>query len=620
MTATSRAGRRAAIVATGVYLLLGSLWIFFTDRALLSLIENPETLTRLQTVKGWVFIVGSALLVYALVRGSLGAVARMERAGRRQAALLDAIPSRVAWRDRSGHYLGCNLPFARDVGLESHEAIRGLTDEELPRSLGSEGIEADLRQAETEGVPSVGRESVTGAPSGATRRLRYSVIPVLDADRGIEGTILCFDDVTEQAAQREQLRQAQKMNEIGQFTTGVAHDFNNVLSVIRANADLVAENDMGQAEILEAVGEIRTAAEGAHRMVSRLLGLARRAEAEVERTDVAALVGDVVPVLSRLLTSAYPVEYEVVGSPPRAMVDPRTVEQALMNLATNARDAMKGGGRIMVRVEAVELGSGSAAPTGGDPGNEGFWSPPSPLAVSPGTYVAVTVTDRGPGIDAEVLPSIFKPFFTTKERGAGTGLGLPMVQGLMEQQGGAVQVRSRPGEGTTMRLLLPASEDGEGAEPAGDSPAETIVAAPDSVVAAPDSIVAAPVLIVDDQPELRRTLGRVLRRYGWAVVEASDGVEALELFESDERFSLVLSDLTMPRMGGLELYRALRERGVDVPFAVTSGMSELEAVARSDEEGALPFLPKPWTVPELLEAVRAWTSTGGLGPGESRPD
>jgi len=605
---------------TAVYLLFGSLWIYLTDWALLALVDDPAGLTRIQTWKGWVYVGGSGVLVYWLTRGALASVARMKRSGRRVETVLDTIPSRVAWRDGSGRFLGCNRGFADDAGLDSPAEIRGLTDVDLAWAVTTPEIRADTARALQTGEASVGQEALTASRAGEMMQVRYSVAALVDEDDRIEGSLLCYDDVTGQVTAREQLRQAQKMNEIGQFTTGVAHDFNNVLSVIRANSELVAEGVLDGDESRQAVGEIAAAARGAGQMVNRLLSLARRADVKRSPTDVAELIGSLSSVFSRILTPSYSYRLDVVGHPPLAMVDPMAVEQALLNLITNARDAMPDGGRIHVEISEVER----AAEPGRMPvptnGAAGFWTPPSPTPPLPGRYVAISVSDEGSGIDPSTRSSIFQPFFTTKERGAGTGLGLAMVLGLMEQQGGGVDVRSGPGEGTTMRLLLPVVENGA-ARPDGSHPdVEARGAAAGRVPAAADQagggeeewsrigVGSAPILVVDDQPDLRRTIGRVLRRYGWQVVEAEDGSEALELADAQGwNFSLILSDLTMPGMGGLELYREIRARGVPVPFAVTSGLAELRDVAGSEEEAELPFIPKPWTPQELMECIREWT-------------
>jgi len=594
---TKRRVEWSALRVTLIYVVLGALWIAFSDRAVFSLVDDPETLTRIQTWKGWFFVLASGLVVYALTRSALRAFAERKKADRHARLVLDTIPSRVAWRDREGRYLGCNGAFTREVGLEDPEDVVGLEEEELPTPLETPEMAADTREVLGGGNPVLGREYVATAADDQLRWFRSSVVPLPGPGGGIMGTLHSWDDITREVEARAQLRHAQKVQELGQLTSGVAHDFNNVLSVIGANVELLMDQRLDEGEGRETVQEIREATRSAAQMVKTLLGLSRRADLEIVPTDLDALVQRLSAMFSRLLTPAYSYELSVKDGLPPALADPAMVEQAILNLITNARDAMENGGVLRVEVDEVVLPESSVGGVAGV-GEDGFWAPPSPRPPAPGRYAAISVSDEGPGIPRASLPSIFQPFYTTKKRGAGTGLGLAMVQGLTEQQGGTVQVRSTPGAGTTMRILLPMTDEaipGDGAEgrPDPGEPREDQVPATGTI------------LVVDDQADLRRTMGRVLRRYGWEVAEAPDGLAALKALENAEtQFVLVLSDLTMPRMGGLELYREMRRREIRVPFAVTSGLSELEELASDEEAAELPFIPKPWTPSELVRRIR----------------
>ena len=594
---TKRRTEWSALRVAFIYVILGSLWIAFSDRAVFSLVDDPETLTRIQTWKGWFFVLASGLVVYALTRSALRAFAEREKADRHVRLVLDTIPSRVAWRDREGRYLGCNGAFAREVGFEAPEDVVGLEEAELPTPLETAEMAADAREVLVGGKPVLGGEYVTSTPDDELRWFRSSVVPLPGPGGGIMGTLHSWDDITREVDARAQLRQAQKVQEIGQLTSGVAHDFNNVLSVIGANVDLLVEGAVEEEGVQETLKEVQQATRSATQMVKTLLGLSRRADLEIVPTDLGALVRRLSAMFSRLLTQAFTYELSVAEGSPRAMADPTMVEQTILNLVTNARDAMKKGGVLRVEVDEVVLPESSVAGVAAV-NEDGFWTPPSPRPPAPGRYVAISVSDDGPGIPRTSFPSIFQPFYTTKKRGAGTGLGLAMVQGLTEQQEGTVQVRSAPGAGTTMRILVPATDKAiPGAGPGGDTgpgdPGQDDVPATGTI------------LVVDDQADLRRTMGRVLRRYGWEVAEAPDGLAALEALENEEKgFALVLSDLTMPRMGGMELYREIRRRKILVPFAVTSGLFELEELASDEEAAELPFIPKPWTPSELARRIR----------------
>lgn len=592
----------SALRVAAIYLILGSLWIAFSDRAVLALVDDPEALTRIQTWKGWFFVLASGLVVYALTRSALRAFAGRERADRHLRLILDTIPTRVVWRDRAGRYLGGNERFAGDAGLASAKELPGLRDEDLPSSPLPPELTRDAQEVVEGGDPLLGREYVATAPDDRLRWLRASIVPLPGEEGGVMGTLMCYDDVTGEVEARAQLRHAQKIQEIGQLTGGVAHDFNNVLSVIGANADLVLDGGLEADEARQALDEIRAATRSAGQMVKTLLGMSRRADLEMVPADLGKLLRRLGAMFSRLLTPAYSYDVGVKGDPPPAMADPAMVEQSILNLITNARDAMEGGGRIHVVVEEVDFSEPRAGGTNGsEPRGGEFWTPPSSKPLPEGRYVAISVSDQGPGIPLRDLPVIFQPFFTTKKRGAGTGLGLAMVQGLTEQQGGTVQVRTGADEGTTVRLLLPVAGTAE--LDAWDAGVEADGAPLDAL--AEEAPRGGSVLVVDDQEDLRRTMGRVLRRYGWHVVEARDGVAALEaLEEGGTDFALILSDLTMPRMGGLELHREVRRREISVPFAITSGLSELRDLASEEEARAIPFIPKPWTPVELVQRIR----------------
>jgi two-component system, cell cycle sensor histidine kinase and response regulator CckA len=604
-----------------VYVVLSALWIGFSDRVVFALVDDPAALTRIQTWKGWFFVLGSGALIYLLTRQAIQAFTDRERSERRLGLILDTVPSRILWKDRSGRALGCNVRFARDAGLDDPREVRGLTVDEI-QGVAAVGrvLEAESQVLET-GRAVLDLECAYRTVSDDVQWIRFSVVPLVGGGGRPGGTLLCYDDVTEQTRAQEQLRQAQKMNEIGQLTSGLAHDFRNVLSVIQANAELVAEGALETDEARGALQEIDGAARGANQMVTKLLGLGRRAEVVMVPTDLAEVVGGLSAMFSRFLTPAYSYSVEVKGKPSHVLTDPSAVEQILLNLVTNARDAMEAGGAIRVEVEEVEAGDPDGSEEGSETtltqGRSGFWTAQGREPLRPGRYVAITVTDEGPGIPSDILPSVFQPFFTTKAPQGGTGLGLAMVHSLMEQQKGAVQVRSAPGDGTAMRVIFPVtvSEGPTAAEVLSGASREALEPPmPEEAGSHPSG--AGAVLVVDDLPGLRRTISRVLRRHGWRVVEAEHGEAALAVLEEgSESFSLVVSDLTMPIMGGLDLYRELRSRGVQIPFALTSGLAELEEVASNKEEASIPFIPKPWTAADLVERVRALTGGPAPSPG-----
>lgn len=393
-----------------------------------------------------------------------------------------------------------------------------------------------------------------------------------------------FTDVTEQRTLEDQLHQAQKLEAIGRLTGGLAHDFNNLLSVILTNTQLMAMGGDGLGtEEKEMLSDVEQAAKAGRDLVKRLMGFSRKAELSLAEVDLGAAVRDAERLARKLVPESIALSVTVEEPSPRVRADPRAVEQMLLNLVANARDAMPEGGAIRISIEAVDA---DAEFRGERP-----W-------VAPGPYGCLAVSDEGHGMDEATLEQIFEPFFTTKPEGRGTGLGLATVHGLMRQHEGHVRVYSQPGEGSTFRLYFPAATP----ERVSGSPE----GAPKPVVPISGARRGLTILLVEDDPALRRTSARMLTRLGYRVVEAGDGAEALRRLDDQPGLAnVVFSDLAMPGMGGIELHRALRERGDTIPFVFTSGLGQRDVA----ERGILPtdarFLAKPWAAAQFLEVMRS---------------
>ena len=377
-----------------------------------------------------------------------------------------------------------------------------------------------------------------------------------------------------------QLRQAQKMEALGQFAGGIAHDFNNILTVILATADLLRSH-LGH-EHPDLDGQIHELAEAAARgrqLIARLMSFGRREVLAPRALDVGTATREAVETFRYLLPADIEVRFAARDGTPAAWVDPGSLTQVLMNLATNARDAMPEGGQLEVTVEeASEARRASAT---------------QPLA---GRFVRVAVRDNGTGMDEETKRRALEPLFTTKPSGKGTGLGLAMVLGLMQQHQGTVNIESTPGQGTLIELFFPAAPAGAAAER---------TSGPHADAAPPAALGAATLLIADDDAAVRRVLGRALERFGYRVLSAADGAEALATIERREwAVDLIISDANMPKMSGPELYRALRASGRAMRFLATSGGAARLQADAAEPDPYLRVLPKPWTVEELVTAVR----------------
>lgn len=374
-----------------------------------------------------------------------------------------------------------------------------------------------------------------------------------------------------------QTQAAQKTEALGTMAAGIAHDFNNILTTVVANAELLAEELESEGEAgLHELEQIKRASRRGAGMVRNMLGFSRQGMLALRPVDLPALVEDNWPMLRRLAPEPIDLRYEREEGLPPILADREAVTRIVVNLITNARDAMPYGGRLDVTLEPCRLDRAHRRRTG--------WG-------DPGAYVCLTVTDTGVGMDEATMDRIFEPFFTQKGPGEGVGLGMAMVYGLMKQHRGFVDVKSSPGEGTTVRLYFPVAKDRartpdpeRSERPAGGS--ETIL------------------LVEDDEP-IRRAARRILERFGYTVIDAVDGDEGVEVYRRHSaEVDLVLADVILPKRTGPELYDAIRTGPGEPRVLFMSGYPARTVRDSAELDPGLPFLQKPWTVEDLTGAVR----------------
>ncbi len=425
----------------------------------------------------------------------------------------------------------------------------------------------------------VGMEMEWGRKDGRRVTVRLSGRPLTNQRGELDAYQMLAEDVTERRVLEAQLRQAQKMEAIGQLTGGIAHDFNNVLTVILANADLIASGLPRELTQVRAdVEDVQTAARRGSTLIRKLLGFSRRERLEVHPTDLTHLLAELSGVLKRVVPES--IEIQLIAGEPDATVlaDPGAVEQIVLNLATNARDAMPDGGILRIEVTRTWLDEGYRATHP--------W-------VEPGEYVCITCSDTGMGMDASTLERVFEPFFTTKPPGEGTGLGMAMIYGLVKQHGGYVHVYSEVEQGTTVNVYFPAASAEAGS-------------AVDEVIRLEDLRGRGEtILLVEDEDGIRRATKRALEGRGYVVLLAENGEEALDVFRRHEQeIDLIVSDLVMPRLGGRQFYEALKREGKDPRILFTSGYSVDDVKAGTGFLRDVPFLHKPWTLTDLFIRVR----------------
>ena len=385
-------------------------------------------------------------------------------------------------------------------------------------------------------------------------------------------------DISERKRLEDRIRQAQKMEAVGQLAGGIAHDFNNLLTVITSYSGMLLTELPADDPTREDIVEIAGAADRATALTRQLLAFSRQQVLQPQVLDPNRTVADMERMLRRVLPAHVRLVTRLDPAPGHVCVDPGQLEQVVMNLCLNARDAMPDGGTIVVETARVVLGEDDAVLHAG---------------ATTGPYVTITVTDDGHGMTEDVRARIFEPFFTTKEAGRGTGLGLSTVYGIVQQSGGHVWCYSEPGRGTVFKIYLPRVDDVP-ADPHSHSGEEDA-----------EARVSETILLAEDELAVRNVARRILERAGYTVLAAASGDEALQLCASHEGpIHLLLTDMVMPDMGGRELAAHFRERHGDAPVVYMSGYTEDAVLRQSVGEPGVGFVQKPFTPQSLVEKLR----------------
>jgi signal transduction histidine kinase len=384
-------------------------------------------------------------------------------------------------------------------------------------------------------------------------------------------------DVTERKLLEEQLRQSQKMEAIGQLAGGVAHDFNNLLTAINGYSSLALQRLEDGHPIKSYLEEVKKAGDRAANLTRQLLAFGRKQILQPLALNLNSVVSDMNKMLRRLIGEDILLTAKLSSDIGKVMADPGQIEQVLLNLIVNARDAMPRGGNLTIETRNVEL-------------DEEYGS--KHVGVVPGKYVLLAVSDTGEGMSQEVQRRIFEPFFTTKEKGKGTGLGLSTVYGIIQQSGGNIWVYSESGKGTTFKVYLPrvVSETAESGE-------KTLELAPRGGTET--------VLLVEDEAVVRGLARRILEQAGYSVIEAAKGDEALQACEEHgDEIDLLLTDVVMPEMSGKDLADRLRSQHPELRMLFMSGYTDEAIVHHGVLDSTVEFIQKPFTPSGLLKKVR----------------
>ena len=404
-------------------------------------------------------------------------------------------------------------------------------------------------------------------------RISGSLIRDADGAEHFEGYV---EDMTQQSTLEQQVRQVQKLEAVGRLAGGMAHDFNNILVVIKLSTELMLRQITPDNPLSKPLLQVSNAADRAAALTRQMLAFGRQQMMQTRIINLNSVVSETSHMLRRVIGEDIQLVTKLSDAVDNSRLDPDQVSQVILNLAVNARDAMPEGGTLHIETANVELDDAYAKT-----------HPP----VQPGRYVMLAVSDTGTGIDKSILPRIFDPFFTTKEVGKGTGLGLSIVYGIVKQSGGYIWVYSEPGHGTTFKLYFPAT-----------------TAALESPVLRGETTfrpAGQTVLVVEDEAMIRSNVRECLQQLGYEVLEAESGEIALELCEEHRgKIDLVLTDLVMPGMSGHELAGELAQRHPEVKMLFMSGYTEDSAARRDILLRGSAFLQKPFSVGDLANAVQ----------------
>jgi two-component system cell cycle sensor histidine kinase/response regulator CckA len=502
-------------------------------------------------------------------------------------------PMAIATVDKGGKIARSNAMFAHmfeglpKEGADSRSIFSVVTERDRA------GLEAAIKSA-AEGQSDIA--PVDAGLTGAGERFgRFYVSAVEEEERDGETAIVYVLETTGQRSLEKQFAQSQKMQAVGQLAGGIAHDFNNVLNAIILAADFLLTAHKPTDPSFQDIMQIKQNANRAASLVRHLLAFSRRQTLRPQVLDLGEALSDLGMLLKRLLGERVELDVKHFRDLWPVKVDVSQLEQVIINLAVNARDAMPDGGKLTVRTANV---------TAAEAGQLAYKGMPA------ADYVLIEVADTGTGIAPEIMDKIFEPFFSTKEVGKGTGLGLSTVYGIVKQTGGFIYPESEVGRGTTFRIFLPRYVPGaaEAAEvtPQVESPgiAGVIGAIDEKAAVAADLTGQGTILLVEDEQGLRALNARGLASRGYHVLEAGNGIEAIEVFNRQSgKVDIVVSDVVMPEMDGPTLLKELRQINPALKFIFVSGYAE-DAFGKNKPEGQYDFLPKPFTLKQLVAAVK----------------
>ncbi len=494
------------------------------------------------------------------------------------AAVLNSIGDAVIATDSQGKIKFINPNAESLTGWKQNEALDKQLGQVInikDKQVGKQLIKPIKNGFKKHSTPDLFLNSILVTRFGNEVPIDSSTSPIRDEKGEINGAVIVFRDITEKVKLERQLTQAQKMESIGLMAGGVAHDFNNILAAILGYASFMKVKLISDDPNYKYVETIERSAQRGAELTSQLLTFTRGGKQDIRPVNLNEIVNETVKIIKSTFDKAIDIETRLFEDLPSVKADEVQMQQMLMNLCVNARDAMPHGGKLIVETDLTLIHDHDTS----------FF-----MGAKAGSYVTISVSDTGVGMDKDTLEKIFDPFFTTKEKGKGTGLGLSMVYGVVKNHGGFEKVTSEPGKGTTFKIYFPAG---------------------DKVKSTPKTVSKKPahgnelILVVDDEEPIRMFVKDVLESYNYKVLLAENGAEAVSIFEKNkDKIDLVILDMVMPKMGGLQTFIKLKMLNPKVKAFLSSGYSPDGQAAEILERGVNGFLQKPYEMNDLLFKVR----------------
>ena len=489
-------------------------------------------------------------------------------------AVIETSPLAIYTLDLEGVVTSWNTSAQRMFGYSQEETIGSPLPVVFPEEIHEFRQRLDDLIA---GEAQRGGEERRRCRDGSVIDVSFWNAPLRAADGAVTGIVEVVADNTERKRLEEQFRQAQKMEAVGRLAGGVAHDFNNLLTVITGYCQMLLDRFAPEDPTRDDMLQVLKAADRATTLTRQLLAFSRKQIVQPKVIELGSLVMDMEQMLKRLLGVNIELDIQSVTTPGKVRVDPGQLEQVIVNLVVNARDAMPNGGKLTILLRNVYLDAESG---------------PREMPVRPGSYVALEVIDNGCGMDEETRSHLFEPFFTTKEKGRGTGLGLSTSYGIVKQNHGEILVRSEPSMGSTFSIYLPRIDEPSTVDHAPQAPTKAAKGAET-------------ILVAEDEDGVRHIVTQMLREQGYTVLPANGGAEAIRIAQSHSGpLQLLVSDIMMPRMSGPELAERLRTMRPEIRVLFVSGYADSGIVKEGELEPGTDFLQKPFTREQLANKVR----------------